>query len=244
MTDEVGSTLGINILMDGIALGEIYEPVVPGATAETKSTTAQNNIKGIKTKNVGLIDHDAFKMKIQYTGSATQNTLLSKIYDRLVHTWAIVYPPTFHGGGHSVTFTGQLNGAKLVDIGTEAPHIELSSTTNSEPIAVTTWAAGLTTPFLSIADDDSNVLTPTPAAAAAVYEYEVEAYSDNTSITITPTATAGTIRVNDTIAATAVASGAIPLSGPVTMVSITAGELNKTARVYWLRVWKGSTNHP
>lgn len=244
MTDEVGSTLGINVLMDGIALGEIYEPEVPGATGDTKETTAQNNVKGIKTKNVGLIDHDDFKVKLQYTGSATQNSLLSAIYDRTVHTWAIVYPPSFHGGGHSVTFTGQINGAKLVDAGTEAAHIELSSTTNSEPIAVTTWAAGLTTGFFSILDNDSNALTPSPAAAAAVYEYEVEAYSDDTSITITPTATTGTIRVNDTIVVSGASSGAITLSGPVTMVSITVSELNKTAKIYWLRVWKGPTAHP
>jgi hypothetical protein len=128
-------------------------------------------------------------------------------------------------------------------------HIELATTVNNKMAPITTLGAGLTSTFFTITDQDSpaNALTPVPAAAAAVYEYAVEAYADDTSILITPTATAGTIRVNDTIVVSGAASGAITLNtgtGAVTMVSITVTELNKTPRIYWLRVYFGPTNHP
>lgn len=246
MTDEVQSTLGTNILMDGIALGEIYDPPTLGANGEEIDTTAQNNVDGVKTKLIGLIDHDNATFNLKYNGSTQQNNLLAEIYDREMHTWSMVFPPDFHSGGHSFPWSGQIQSAKLVHEGAIA-HIELATTVNNKMAPITTLGAGLTSTFFTIADDDGNVLTPSPAAAAAVYEYAVEAYADNVSIAITPTATAGTIRVNDTIVVSGAASTAIPLNtgtGAVTMVSITVTELNKTPRIYWLRVYFGPTNHP
>jgi hypothetical protein len=248
MTDEIQSTLGTNILMDGIALGEIYDPPTLGANGEEIDTTAQNNVGGIKSKLIGMIDHDNASFNLKYNGSTQQNNLLAEIYDREMHTWSMVFPPDFHSGGHSFPWSGQVQSAKLVHEGAIA-HIELTVTVNSKMAPITTLGAGLTSTFFTITDDDSpaNALTPSPAAAAAVYEYAVEAYADNTSILITPTATAGTIRVNDTIVASGAASGAITLNTgtcAVTMVSITVTELNKTPRIYWLRVYFGPTNHP
>lgn len=248
MTDEIQSTLGTNILMDGIALGEIYDPPTLGATGEEIDTTAQNNVDGVKTKLIGLIDHDNATFNLKYNGSVQQNNLLAEIYDREMHTWSMVFPPDFHSGGHSFPWSGQIQSAKLVHEGAIA-HIELATTVNNKMAPITTLGAGLTSTFFTIADTDvaPNALTPVPAAAAAVYEYAVEAYADDTAITITPTATAGTIRVNDTIVVSGEASAAIPLNtgtGAVTMVSITVTELNKTPRIYWLRVYFGPTNHP
>ena len=248
MTDEIQSTLGTNILMDGIALGEIYDPPTLGANGEEIDTTAQNNVDGVKTKLIGLIDHDNATFNLKYNGSTQQNNLLAEIYDREMHTWSMVFPPDFHAGGHSFPWSGQIQSAKLVHEGAIA-HIELATTVNNKMAPITTLGAGLTSTFFTITDQDSpaNALTPVPAAAAAVYEYAVEAYADDTSILITPTATAGTIRVNDTIVVSGAASAAIPLNtgtGAVTMVSITVTELNKTPRIYWLRVYFGPTNHP
>jgi len=248
MTDDIQSTLGTNILMDGIALGEIYDPPTLGANGEEIDTTAQNNVGGIKTKLIGMIDHDNATFNLKYNGSTQQNNLLNEVYDREMHTWSMVFPPDFHSGGHSFPWSGQVQSAKLVNEGAIA-HIELAVTVNSKMAPITTLGAGLTSTFFTIADDyvSPNALTPVPAAAADVYEYAVEAYADNTSITITPTATTGTIRVNDTIVVSGAASGAITLNtgnGAVTMVSITVTELNKTPRIYWLRVYFGPTNHP
>jgi hypothetical protein len=248
MTDEIQSALGTNILMDGIALGEIYDPPTIGANGEEIDTTAQNNVDGVKSKLIGLIDHDNATFNLKYNGSTQQNNLLAEIYDREMHTWSMVFPPDFHSGGHSFPWSGQIQSAKLVHEGVIA-HIELAVTVNAKMTPITTLGAGLTSTFFTIVDDDvsPNALTPVPAAAAAIYEYAVEAYSDNTSILITPTATAGTIRVNDTIVVSGAASTAITLNtgnGAVTMVSITVTELNKTPRIYWLRVYLGPTAHP
>jgi len=250
MTDEIQSARGTSILMDGIALGEIYDPPTLGANGEEIDTTAQNNVGGIKTKLIGFIDHDNATFNLKYNGSTQQNNLLNEVYDREMHTWSMVFPPDFHSGGHSFPWSGQIQSAKLVHEGVIA-HIELAVTVNSKMAPITTLADGLTTTFFTIADTDvaPNALTPVPAAAADVYEYNVEAYADNTSITITPTCSAvgATIRVNDTVVASGAASGAITLNtgtGAITMVSITVSQLNKTPRIYWLRVYLGPTNHP
>ena len=248
MSEEAQSTLRMNLLMDGIAIGELFDPTLPDATAEVKETNAQNNIGGIGTSLVTWIKHGEMTFKVYYTGSAIQETLRTEIYDREMHNWTVVMPTTFHGGGHCFTFVGQFTKSAPVVNGSDPATIEFSVTVNSKPAAVTTWATGLTTPWFTIADDDSNALTPVPAAstAATTYDFDVEAYSDNTYIKITPTGS-GTIRVNGTAVTSGAASGEITLNtgtGAITYVSITCTELNKTPKVYWIRVKLGDTAHP
>jgi len=250
MTEEAGSTLGTMILQNGLVLGEMYEPSTPGQTADVKDTSAQNNIGGVRTKLVTWIDNENLAFKILYTGSTAQNTLLGDIYDRDMDTWTVVMPPDFGPapGGISFNFDGQIAKSKLNADGDGPAFIEMEVTVNgrfSDP--VTTWAAGLTTTFFGIVDDDANALTPVPAAAAAVYEYDLEVYSDNTYIIITPIAIAGTIYVNGTVVATGVPSGHLTLNvgtGKVTYMSIVVTELNKTPKIYWIRCHGGSTAHP
>jgi len=246
MTEEVGSTLGVMVLQNGLVIGEMDSPKYPGATATEKETRAQNNIGGVMTKLVTWINHDNLGFQVKYTGSAAQETLRTDIYDRDMDTWTIVMPPDFHGGGHSFSWSGQIAKCALTE-DDGVSYLDMEVTVNGRITPVTTWATGLTTGFFAIIDDDSNALTPVPAAAAAVYEYDLEAYSDNTSIVITPVATAGTIYVNGTAVATTVASGAITLntgSGAITYVSILVTELNKTPKIYWIRVRIGPTAHP
>lgn len=249
MTEEAQSTLGMNLLMDGIALGELHEPTLPEAKADVKETNAQNNIGGVGTSLVTWIKHGEMTFKVFYTGSTAQETLRTEIYDREMHNWTIVMPQNDNLAGHAFTFQGQFTSSKPVLNGTDPATLEFSVTVNSKPAPVTTWAAGLTTPFFAVVDDDTpaNTLTPVPAAAAAVYEYDLEAYSDNVYIIITPTATTGTIRVNDTVVATGVPSGHLTLNtgtGAITYMSITVSELNKTPKIYWIRVKLGDTAHP
>jgi hypothetical protein len=246
MTEEVGSTLGVFILQNGLVIGEMDQPKYPGATATEKETRSQNNIGGVMTKLVTWINHDNLGFRVMYTGSAAQETLRTDIYDRDMDTWMVVMPPDFHSGGHSFSFSGQIAKCVLTEDDGLA-YLDMEVTVNGRITPVTTWAAGLTTPFFSVVDNDSNALTPSPAAAAAVYEYDLEAYVDDTSIAITPTATAGTIYVNGTVVATGVASGAVTINtgaGKVTYVSIVVSELNKTPKIYWIRVHGGTTAHP
>ena len=249
MTEEVKSTLGVMLIQNTLVIGEMYEPTYPGPTADEKDTSAQNNIGGVKTSTVTWIKNDNFKCKIKYTGSTAQNTLIGDIYDRDMDTWTVVFPPGFGPtpGGISFNWSGQILKSLLVEDDGIA-YIDLEVTVNgrlSDP--VTTWAAGLTTTFWAIKEENANVLTPVPVASAAVYEYDVEAYIDNTTIAITPVFTAGTCYVNGTSVATTVSSAAIPINtgqGAITYISMIVTELNKTPKIYWIRVHVGPTAHP
>jgi hypothetical protein len=246
MTEEVGSTLGVQVLQNGLVIGEMDEPKYPAATATIKETRAQNNIGGVMTKLVTWIDHDVLGFKVKYTGSAAQETLRTDIYDRDMDTWAVVMPPDFHSGGHSFSWSGQISKCALTE-DDGVSYLDMEVTVNGRITPLTTWAAGLTTPYFSVVDDDSNALTPSPAAAGSTYEYDLEVYSDNAYIIITPTATAGTIYVNGTVVATGVASGHLTLNagtGQVTYMSIVVTELNKTPKIYWIRCHGGPSAHP
>jgi len=246
MTEEVQSTLGVQVLKNGLPIGEMDEPTYPGPTAAEKETRAQNNIRGVMTKLVTWINHNNLAFKVKANGSIAQATLQADIYDRDMDTWAIVFPPDFHGGGHSFSWQGQI--AKCIPVEDDGvSYLDMEVTVNGRLTPCTTWAAGLTTTFFTVVDDDINALTPSPAAAAAVYEYDLEAYSDNAYIKITPTATAGTIYVQGVVVATTVQSGEIAINvgaGQVTYVSIVVTELNKTPKIYWIRVHGGPTAHP
>jgi len=250
MSEEAQSTLGMSLLMDGAFIGELVDPTLPDATAEVKETNAQNNSGGIGTSLVTWIKHGEMTFKILYTGSTVQETLRTEIYDREMHTWTVVMPPTFHAGGHSFVFSGQFTKSAPVLNGSDPATIEFSVTCQGKPLAVTTWATGLTTSGFAIVDDDANALTPVPAATTAAtgtYDFTVEAYSDNVSVVITPVAATGTIRVNNTVVGTGVASAAIPLNtgtGAITYIPITVTELNKTPKIYQLKFSLGPTAHP
>jgi len=246
MTEEVQSTLGVQVLKNGLPIGEMDEPKYPAATATIKETRAQNNIGGVMTKLVTWIDHDVLGFKVKYTGSAAQETLRTDIYDRDMDPWSVVMPPDFHGGGHSFTWSGQISKCALTEDDGVA-YLDMEVTVNGRITPITSWATGLTSTFFTVVDNDSNALTPSPAAAAAVYEYDLESYSDTTYIKITPTATAGTIYVNGVVVATTVQSGEITVNvgtGAITYVPIVVTELNKTPKIYWIRVHGGASAHP
>jgi len=246
MTEEVQSTLGVQILKSGVVIGEMDEPKYPATTATVKETRAQNNIGGVMTKLVTWIDNDPLTFKIRYTGSAAQETLLSDIYDRDLDTWMVVFPPDLHSGGHSFSWSGQISKCALTEDDGVA-YIDMEVTVNGRITHRTTLSAGLTNPWFTIVDENANSLTPSPAAAETTTEYDIEAYSDNTAVVITPTSATGTIRVNGTVVATGVASASIPLNtgqGSITYISIVVSTLNTTPVIYWLRVHIGDTAHP
>jgi len=247
MTEEAFSTLGTMILKSGLVLGEMYEPSTPGSTADVKDTSSQNNVGGVRTKLVSWIDNENLAFKLYYTGSTAQETLIADIYDRHSDTWQVVLPPTFHAGGHSFSWTGQIAKCKKVTDGEGPAYIEMEVTVSGKITPLTTLSTGLTTPWYTIAEENANALTPVPIAGETTVSYEIEAYSDNTWVKITPTASAGTIRVNGTVVATGVASGEITLNtgtGAITYISVTVSTVNTTPVIYWIRVRIGPTAHP
>jgi hypothetical protein len=150
------------------------------------------------------------------------------------------------GNNVSYAWSGQISKCTLVADGSAPAYLDMEVTVNGRISTYTTGAAGLTSTFFTIADDDTNSLTPSPAASASVYEYDVETYSNSVSVKITPTASAGTIYVDGTKVGTGVASSVIPLNsgiGAVTMVSIAVTDINKTPKIYWIRFRIGTTAH-
>ena len=248
MTEQAKCAIGVNIMKNGLALGEIYDLSFPDVTGNTIDTSSQNNPGGVMTKCVAWIETGNLAFSIRYTGSTAQNSLLTDIFDRDFDTWTIVMPADFHTTnviGYS--FSGQIAKAPVLVETDGTAHIDMEVTVNGKVTPTTTGATGLTSPFFTIADDDGNALTPSPAASATVYAYTVETYSNSASVKITPTATAGTIYVDGTSVATGAASGAITLNsgvGAVTMVSVAITELNKTPKIHWLRFKIGTTAQP
>lgn len=246
MTEQAKCTIGTSVMQNGLVIGELYDLAFPETTAESNDTSSQNNSGGVKTTCVGWIENAPMSFKVFYTGSTAQETLRTAIYDRDFDTWTVVMPMDF-GNNVSYAWSGQISKCTLVADGSAPAYLDMEVTVNGRISTYTTGAAGLTTPFFSIADDDANSLTPSPAASASVYEYDVETYSDSVSVAITPTATAGTIYVDGTKVGTGVASGPITLNsgvGAVTMVSVAVTELNKTPKIYWIRFRIGTTAQP
>jgi len=244
MTEQAKCTIGTSVMQNGLVIGEMYEPAFPDTIGEVNDTSSQNNIGGVKTNCVGWITNGVLGFKVFYTGSTAQETLRTDIFDRDFDVWRVVMPMDFNDAKNGFSWSGQISKCNLVSDGTSPAYLDIEVTVNGKITATTTAGAGLTTTFFAISDDGPNVLTPSPVASATSYEMDVEAHSDSVSVTITPVATAGTIYVNGTVVPTTEASGAITLNsgtGSVTMISIVVTETNKTPKIYWLRVWIGTT---
>jgi len=246
MTEQASSSLGIQILRDGLALGEVYDHTFPELTADKTDTSAQNNIGGVETKTVAWIRTGDQSFKLRMIGDTAQTALETAFYNRTSSIWTVILPMGSDLSAHCFTWVGQI--AKFAPIldGTETAAFDLAVTVNGVVSHVSTRAAGLTSPFFVTADSAES-LTPSPTASASIYEYTVSAFSNSTTVTVTPTATAGTIYVNGTPVTTGDASGAINLNtgtGAITMVPIVVTDVNKTPRVYWLRYVIGTTARP
>ena len=247
MTEQASSSLGITVLRDGLALGEVYEPVFPDYTADVADTSSQNNAGGVETKVVTWIRTSNLQFNLRNVGSTAQAALWAAFTNRTNSIWGFVMPQLGDLAAHSYTWVGQI--AKMTPIadGTETIGFSMEVTVNGAIAHVSTRAAGLTTPFFTVVDDGAASLTPSPTAVTTVFDYTVNAYSNSTTVAITPTAAVGTIYVNGTSVATGVASGAINLNtgtGAVTMVPIVVAEANKTSRIYWLRFVIGLSARP
>ncbi len=247
MTEQASSSLGITVLRDGLALGEVYDPVFPDYTADTADTSAQNNIGGVETKTVTWIRTGNLSFNLRNIGSATQDALWAAFHNRTSSVWGIVMPQAGNLSSHSYTWVGQISKMTPITDGTETAGFSVEVTVNGAITHTSTRAGGLTTPFFAVKDDGAATLTPSPPASATIYEYTIQAYSNSKSVTITPSAAAGTIYVNGVAVPSGTASDAIDLNlgtGAVTMIPIVVTELNKTPRVTWLRFVIGATERP
>lgn len=249
MSEQAVSAAGYHVIWGTSYIGETVEPKIPKETLNMIENTTHDALAangGYETKSPGIIASADGSIKIYYIGNTVHKALRTDFKAKTERECWFIRPSSGGLAGTARKCTAVISSMdEPID---KKGNItwELSITPISGITDVETAAAGLTTPFFVVTDDDSNTITPSPAAAAAVYAYAVELYADNTTFTITPTASVGTIYVNSVLVVSGAASGAItaPAQGKKLYVPIVVHETNKTPKPYLLCVSKGLVNHP
>jgi hypothetical protein len=252
MSEQALSGAGYHVIWGNYYIGEVVDPKIPKQTRNMNDSSTHDALAangGVETKSIGTITQADGSVKIYLIGGTVQTSLRT---DFKAGTEREVY--FIRPSSGALAFTGFKCDAVISSFeetpdkkGFIVQDFGITPTTELEDVSIP--AAGLTTPFFAIADDDTptpNVITPSPAAAAAVYAYKVSLYADNTTFTITPTATAGTIYVNNVLVVSGAASEAItaPTSGKKLYVPIVVFETNKMPKPYLLQVKKGPVTKP
>lgn len=248
MTEMAKSSLKYRVLHANILIPEVKHIGEPkGSTAKT-DTSSQDNLFNHKTHDAGELDTGDMSMTILDTGNSLYSDLLTLWKNSTKQVWEIAYAPI--NCGRAITFTGFISGIEHKHADDGGPQtIELTISPTGYITLLSTGATGLTTTWLSIADDNSHALTLSPTAAATVYDYECTAFSsgteniDSNTVAITPIAAAGTIYVNGTVVTSGQASSQIAISqtqGDVTYIGVAVCEANKASKTYLVRVKMGT----
>jgi hypothetical protein len=251
MGEQAESAAGYHVIWGTGYIGEVVDPKFPKETLNMVDNTTHDTLAangGYETQSSGTITQAAGSIKIYYIGSTVHKALRTDFKAKTQRDCYMIRPSAGALAFTCRKFTGIIS-TMDEPIDKKGNVIwELTITPTSAQTDIETAATGLTTPFFTIADDDSppNVITPVPAAAAAVYAYEVELYSDTATFTITPTATAGSIYVDGTVVVSGAASGAItsPAAGKKKYLPIVVFETSKTPKPYLLIVKRGPVAHP
>jgi len=252
MSEKAVSAAGYHVIWGSGYIGEVVDPVIPKETRNMVDNSTHDALAangGVETKSIGTISQAEGSVKIYYIGTTVHKALLTDFKAGTERECWFIRPSKGNLTGTAKKCTAVISSMDEPIDKKGLVTWQMAITPTSEMTEVDTAAAGLTTPFFVISDDDTptpNVITPVPAAAAATYAYDVELYSDNTMFTITPTATVGTIYVDNILVASGAASGAItaPAQGTKIYIPIVVHETGKTPKPYLLRVRKGYVAHP
>jgi len=249
MGEQAESAAGYHVIWGTSYIGETVDLKIPDKTRNMNENTTHDALAangGQETKSKGTIAQGTGSIKIYYLGSTVHDALETDFDNGTERDVYFIRPSS-----GALAFTCKKCSAVISKFGEPVDKKgfvtwEMEITPTSAQTTIKTAATGLTTPFFSMLDNDSNALTPVPAAAAAVYAYDVEIYSDDTSFTVTPTATAGSIYVNGTLVVSGAASGAItaPAAGKKMYLPIVVFETAKCPKPYLLVVHKGPVAHP
>jgi hypothetical protein len=242
MTEMTKSSRGYRVLHGNKLIPEVTKCTEPDETTAKTDNTSQDNLYGIKSRDAGWIDVGDMTLTINDTGGSLYADLKAIQRARTKEIWELAYAPV--GCGRAIqgqAFISKCQHAHADDGGPQTISVTITPTSYFQDISV--GAAGLTTPFLSVADEDSHAIALSPAAAGSVYDYELTAYTGSASVLVTPTAAAGSIYVQGVLVTSGAASAAIPISqtqGDITMVGIAVCEVNKASKTYLLRVKMGN----
>jgi len=254
MGEQAESAAGYHVIWGTGYIGECPELKIPDKTRNmiensTHDALAANG--GQETQSPGTITLGKGSVKIYYLGSTVHDSLETDFDAKTERTVYFIRPS--NGALAGTCRKGTAIISKMAEPVDKKGLItwEAELTMTSGLTTIKTPAAGLTTPFFVVSDDDTptpNTITPVPAAAAAVYAYDVELYSDTATFTITPTAAVGSIYVGTqtTPVTSGAASSAItaPATGKKMYLPIVVFETSKTPKPYLLVVHKGPVAHP
>lgn len=242
MTEMVKSSLGFRVLHANKLIPEVTKCTEPDETTAKTDTTSQDNMYGIKSRDAGLIDVGDMSLTIKDTGGSLYADLKALQRAKTKELWELAYAPVGCGRAiQGLAFISKCKHAHADDGGAQT--IELAVTPTSYFADLPTGAAGLTTGFLSVADEDSHAIALSPAAAADKYDYECTAFTGSASVLVTPTAAVGAIYVNGVLVTSGSASAAIPITqtqGDITMIGVAVCEVNKASKTYLIRVKMGN----
>jgi len=242
MTEMVKSSMGYRVLHANKLIPEVVKCTEPDETTAKTDTTSQDNLHGIKSRDAGWIDVGDMSLTIKDTGGSLYADLKALQRARTKELWELAFAPVGCGRAiQGLAFISKCKHGHADDGGAQT--IELTITPTSYFAELSTGAAGLTTPFLSVADEDSHAIALLQTPAGTTYDYECTAFTGSASVLITPTAAVGSIYVIGVLVTSGAASAAIPISqtqGDVTMIGVAVCEVNKASKTYLLRVKMGN----
>lgn len=240
MSNQAKSGRGLSVIYGTSIFGEVLDGTTPDSNLGKIDTTTHNNTNGVKTSYPGWIENGEMSVEMNYVGRTEQDALYTMYNARTIGTWMVVGPMAL---GRAWSFTGYLSSLPIPKFNKDG-NVTLSFKVQASGVLtpLTTAAAGLTTPFLSITDQGATALTLSPAAANATYGYQVTTDLADTGVKITPTASAGSIYVDNTLVVSGAASSAITIgtsAGDVIMVPVVVFENGKVPKIYWIEVTHG-----
>ena len=209
MTSQARMATGIKLLYNGTVYAELIGDVTePPFSVEKVDATSHDST--YKVSIPGQASWGDLKFNVNFINDPSQAALRVLALAKTVGIWRLVYPSNFSFLTYSVPgFVSGLN--KKLPLKGAAASWEITITPTEAVNEVTAAGEPLTTTFFSMAEDDSNAMTPAETPAAATYVYNYTTASDIVYVKLTPIcATSGTtLYVDGTVVATTVASGEI-----------------------------------
>lgn len=220
---------GVTVTIDGTKIGEILEIPIPSTEVDDIEVTNQDS-GDWKEYKPGRKDGGEAELKANFVSSdAGQLALQTACAGTATHVIVVSYPD-----GSSMTFNGVV---KTFDVTLEDDLLKLSCKikVSGEPIFATTNSAltGLTI--------TGQTLKPTFGAAKYNYTVDVLTAVDNVVVVPVQAAAGASITVNG-IATPSGNSGNLDTdlgaAGSVTDIAVTVREASKTAKTYFIHVYR------
>ncbi len=244
MTEQKTIEQRVSVIRNTTLIGELVDVTLPIPDVQEVDATSFDSPDMIEQVIAGWIKQGQAKFTLNYLAITAHDDLLEDVYDRVTDLWTFVLPTA----GRAISFSGFIKNSEEKIPLKDGHQITITVTPQTKQTRVKTVSTGLTTTFISFANQaDEAIANFTPVAAAAINEYFVTSFSDDTGIKITPVFNAGTCYINGTSVATGVASAAITIGttvGSITNIPIVVWESAKVPKVYWIRVTHGTVASP